>query len=973
VLPHLPDFYEANIALLRCNHPELCERLTANPPEPAGELLVSPGDKPNLKVPTASGQIGSLHRYEDPELEAQHFLDLVAEHSTGVVTFLGLGLAYSPLQLVLQRPDVRHFVLFELDPGIFVRALHLMDLSPLLSDRRVTLSVGPEPNVPEVFKPAERALQLESTHLLQHPPSFAIAPEAYSRLHGQVYEHINKLNVSGATSTRFGYEFVSNRFRQLTAFHHHGYLLEHLRQHFAGVPAILVAGGPSLDKNIHLLPQAKGKALIIAVDTVLPALCRHGVLPDFVTSIDPQELTYEKFADVVPLVKDVSLIAVPAVTPRVTKTFPAPGVFWLFSARTMEAWINTLSGGKTLTAGAGTVAHANILSAVILQCSPIVLVGQDLAFPTGRSHAKHTVLTDQSEMKTAQQSDANAMWVEGTNGGKVRTNRAYLSDKEYFERIVTENPNHYINATEGGALIKGMEVMPLEKVLAQFCQHDHDIAGRLVTFFQHASPVDSAPIVTEFQAAKHKASEVMQIIAKTDRLTDDVQKSVRRLLRRNASMHCLADLPPDVQRKLHQIDEYHMRLDSDMALWTLLDELTMEGLRQKERTQHAIAQLAQAPGKYLEWLALNLEMREDINKVRKDSLTFFAKHVAQILDHLQQEQSLRAALTEGHETAQQLLKLADLYFQSEDFMLAKATLEQLLALAAQHPEAHLGLGKIALYQTDFTQAEEHFRIATQGDASLATRIEDIRQGFARQYLGYAEKYLEIDTGTARKMLLKGLRYCPHNVALQEHIRRLAETDLAKIAAPEEHEREDACTRLGDWLDALANHTVLAATLHPDTVATFHRQHAIMLLGGNDHVGAIESFQAALTCAPDRPDLYVSIADVYFTLTDYDTGIAYLQKAVACDRHYAQYWENMGNNLCRTGQIDAAVVAYEQCFMALPERLEVLKKIGDCYLELGQLEAAKEAYEQLKSRLQSVAETSPSRQSDPDHTTHPVGT
>ena len=173
MVSHLPNFYDANVALLKDHHPHIWQSLAASPPAPMGEILLSPGAKPNLQITTTSGQVGSLHRYEDPEMETQHFLDMVPEDSTGVVAFLGLGLGYSPLQLLQHRPHVRHFVIFELHAGIFVRALHLMDLGPLLLDRRVTLSVGPEPDIAEVLRPARRALQLENAHLLQHPPSFA--------------------------------------------------------------------------------------------------------------------------------------------------------------------------------------------------------------------------------------------------------------------------------------------------------------------------------------------------------------------------------------------------------------------------------------------------------------------------------------------------------------------------------------------------------------------------------------------------------------------------------------------------------------------------------------------------------------------------------------------------------------------------------------------------------------------------------
>jgi tetratricopeptide (TPR) repeat protein len=322
---------------------------------------------------------------------------------------------------------------------------------------------------------------------------------------------------------------------------------------------------------------------------------------------------------------------------------------------------------------------------------------------------------------------------------------------------------------------------------------------------------------------------------------------------------------------------------------------------------------------------------------------------------LKKEQLLRAALAEGVHTEDSLLQLAELYFQSEDLVLAKATLEELIAISVHHPEAHIGLGKIALHQTDFAKAEAHFQIVTKRDASVAQRIDDIRQGFAGQYLGYAAKYCDIDSSTTRKMLLKGLHYCPDHVLLQENVALLAAKDLAKIHAAKDNERAEAHALLAEWHDAVGKNTLLARCLSPDTLTEFYRQHAIILIDTKDYAGAIESFQAALTSTPDRPDLHISVADVCFTLGNYASGITHLKKAVEYDRNYAQFWENMGDNLCHTGQLDAAIAAYEQCFMALPDHLGLLRKIGDCYLALGQMEAAREAYLQIKARLQPVGE------------------
>ena len=162
---------------------------------------------------------------------------------------------------------------------------------------------------------------------------------------------------------------------------------------FKGIPAFIVAGGPSLDKNIHLLPSVKGKGVIISVDTVLPALLRKGVKPDFVTSIDSQNLTFEKIADVSLDVEGISLITMPWVNRKVSMIFPFERRFWWFSGHRIEKWMNRIVGGTINERGAGRVAHLNLISAIVFGCSPIVFIGQDLAYTGGATHAKNTALT----------------------------------------------------------------------------------------------------------------------------------------------------------------------------------------------------------------------------------------------------------------------------------------------------------------------------------------------------------------------------------------------------------------------------------------------------------------------------------------------------------------------------------------------------------------------------------------------------
>ena len=79
---------------------------------------------------------------------------------------------------------------------------------------------------------------------------------------------------------------------------------------FAGYPAIVVSAGPSLHRNIEMLRQARGKAVIIAVSTVLRPLLRRGIKPDFAVVLDYHPISKKYFEDA-PGDEDVRLVVDP--------------------------------------------------------------------------------------------------------------------------------------------------------------------------------------------------------------------------------------------------------------------------------------------------------------------------------------------------------------------------------------------------------------------------------------------------------------------------------------------------------------------------------------------------------------------------------------------------------------------------------------------------------------------------------------
>jgi hypothetical protein len=74
------------------------------------------------------------------------------------------------------------------------------------------------------------------------------------------------------------------------------------------------------------------------------------------------------------------------------------------------------------------------------------------------------------------------------------------------------------------------------------------------------------------------------------------------------------------------------------------------------------------------------------------------------------------------------------------------------------------------------------------------------------------------------------------------------------------------------------------------------------------------------------------------------------------------WETLGDRLREKALFTDAVTAYEQALLAMPDRLGLFKKIGDCYRETGHLAAAKEAYKMITQNQKIGAD--PEKSPDP---------
>ena len=238
------------------------------------------------------------------------------------------------------------------------------------------------------------------------------------------------------------------------------------------IPGIVVAAGPSLNKNIEDLRLAKGKAFIVAVDTAIKPLLNAGIIPDMFAIVDgekPLSLIEREEAKRIPLVGTLC---------SANEIFRYHnGMKFLFNEGYQYAEnIYARAGMPVGTVSSGGSVATNIFSLLYkigLKC--IILVGQDLALTDNKTHADGTFHEKMEEIDTSR-----CIKVKGNYEKEVYTRGDLKMYLDWYNEHIEACKNNIkelrvINATEGGAKIQNTEIMTLKEAIKSECKRKVDI------------------------------------------------------------------------------------------------------------------------------------------------------------------------------------------------------------------------------------------------------------------------------------------------------------------------------------------------------------------------------------------------------------------------------------------------------------------------------------------------------------------
>jgi len=614
-------------------------------------------------------------------------------------------------------------------------------------------------------------------------------------------------------------------------------------------------------------------------------------------------------------------------------------------------------GGEIFTSGASTVAHLNLIAADILGCDPVIFIGQDLAYPQTASHAHGTVLQGSAPTDILRDGNTEGKLVKGIDGTMLRTNRSFLSMKEFFESAIANSSKKFINATEGGAHIEGTEVLTLQETIDLYCGEKAGVRALIDEHIQATSGIDNRHLLQKFRYTLNKAGTLQKYITEADRLCRSVGRELTAVMKKRGRVRAFNMLPSNTQRKIEKIDKLHKKLDN-AEIWHVLEEITMNGLQLSERERRAAAVLENNPAKYPEWLEQNLRRLLNINIARTDTLALLVENINKILSFNKRESFLLDKIERQEDKEQNKLLLARLYMDEGNFVLARPIVESLLAAQPAGGEVYYNLGCIKTLGSEFAESEEYFNKAMALEVKFVEKTAKFRRQLADDFLSYT-KYFRAAGGrwpSVIYMVKKGLRIVPDHDQLLAELNGIIREDMGICKSHIENgDLVSAAKDIEPWYDYLdKKRRDLSASLAPDLLAALYLNHGGLLLNDGKTQEAAEDFRKGLNYASNEVELHRALIDTLFAAGDFNEAILALNRAIDINPDFTSYWEGIGDSLFSDGQYADAVLAYEQGFIRQPEHINMLKKMGDCYREDGQLEAARAAYEQVKKKMQELA-------------------
>lgn len=470
-------YYESNMKALELGQGKLYDVFIKNV---HNEAFVNPGisklearDGSFAIIVKQEGQAIRLNSSYRPLEEARKWADAYTfSNINTVVEMYGLGNGYFCRELIKRKKSDDILIIYEPNIDIFQYAIHNFDLTDILQNSNVFIFVNElnEYEMQDCLLQKVQWYNMEFQVEVAHPQYQKINREAYLCFHELIRNNNELAIINKNTDAAHGKKIVEYILKNIKHLKDSSLISELKNRIPKNIPAIIVSAGPSLKKNIEVLKQAKGKSIIIAVDTALPYLEKYGIEPDFFITVDPNKSMRHfqgEYAKKVPVIAKLESKS-DVLDHNMGKKF-----FYNSHAYIEKLYEHIGMITNDYNTG-GSVASAAFSVCVALELERIIFVGQDLAYDGEFTHI--------GERKETNMDIHGVSVIEGIHGKPVRTRYDWLIYLQWFENSIRIKPEiDFIDATEGGAIIHGTRIMTLKEVVDMYCISEFEVNNVIVT------------------------------------------------------------------------------------------------------------------------------------------------------------------------------------------------------------------------------------------------------------------------------------------------------------------------------------------------------------------------------------------------------------------------------------------------------------------------------------------------------------
>jgi hypothetical protein len=371
-------------------------------------------------------------------------------------------------------------------------------------------------------------------------------------------------------------------------------------------PALIVAAGPSLNKQLPLLAMNQDLFTIIAVDMVWPILKAHGIVPDAILALDPESVPSWPRNEIdkgTAFCVDIGCGS---------KLFWSNDQNHLVTCANLTVYqiLKELGVKVSLLSTGGSVATSAFALAEHLDANPIVFIGQDLALTGGKDHADGYINPYDASLLSGRVEAG--FDVDGYYGGRLRTERQLLTYKTWFESRIKALPEKLIiNATEGGARIEGAIQLPFATV----CQEIQ------------AAKLRKTALVQPFKRGI-EPEHIQRLVEGLVRIRNGID--AMKVLAEKGQKLCLKMGKNPSQKQLKKLDALNMALKnhhpSSKSFIDILSSSNFDDIRYKTHIREDMNGIADAVRQY-DKIYVNIILSASFAKELLDHLDGFYKKV----------------------------------------------------------------------------------------------------------------------------------------------------------------------------------------------------------------------------------------------------------------------------------------------------------------------------------------------------------